>query len=206
MALVRSTPPAVPIGPAAEARSCEVLLAELSAAASGVRRGAARELANFPDAASALCDRLELEQAPSVRSAIMTSLIRIDTPEVVARLGNHLRSEDAPLRNAAIEALQEMPDSVVPLLDRLLSDEDSDVRIFAVNILAVLRHREAPERLAYVIRTDPHLNVCAAAVDGLVEVGGPETIADLRDLAERFADNAFIRFAVDSAIRRIRGV
>ncbi len=206
MALVRSKQPTVAIEPAIEPRSYEVLISELSAAASGVRRSAARELAKFPAAAMALCDRLEFEQAPSVRSVIMTSLILIDTPEVAVRLAEDLRSDDALLRNAAIEALQEMPRSITPLMDRLLSDEDSDVRIFAVNILAVLRHREAPERLSNVVRTDPHLNVCAAAVDGLVEVGGPDAIPDLEDLAERFPGNAFIRFAVDTAIRRIRGV
>jgi HEAT repeat protein len=197
--------PAAPSEPEAAARGVEVLLADLSDAASGVRRGAARELAAHPATAMALCDRLELETAPSVRSAIMTSLIAIDTTEVASRLTGYLRSEDTTLRNPAIEALQEMPKSVVPLLHQLLSDEDSDVRIFAVNILAVLRHAEAPERLARVIRSDPHINVCAAAVDGLAEVGGPEQVADLRELTLRFPDNAFMRFAVDIAIRRVGG-
>ena len=135
----------------------------------------------------------------------MTRLILLGTPEVAARLTDHLHSDDAQLRNAAIEALQEMPQAVVPLLERLLADEDSDVRIFAVNILAALRHDQAPERLALVIRGDPHVNVCVAALDGLVEVGGIKMISDIEDLGARFAENAFMRFAVDTAIRRIRG-
>jgi HEAT repeat protein len=206
MALVRSKGLSEDIAVATEERDVNVMIKELSAVQAGVRRAAARDLATYADAAMALCDRLDVEPAPSVRSVILTSLILIDTPEVAARLASHLRCDDAQLRNAAIEALQEMPGSVVPLLERLLHDEDSDVRIFAVNILAVLRHREAPERLAQVVRSDRHVNVCAAAVDGLAEVGGPEVIPDLEDLAERYADNAFMRFAVDTAIRRIRGV
>jgi HEAT repeat protein len=205
MALIRSKIAAAPTGAAPPVADGEILLAELSAAASGVRRSAARSLAAHPDAAMALCDRLELETAPSVRSAIMNSLIVIDSPEVAARLAGYLRSDDTTLRNTAIEALQEMPNTVVPLLERLLNDRDSDVRIFAVNILSLLRHPEAPERLGRVIRTEPHINVCAAAVDGLAEVGGPDVVPDLQGLAARFAGNAFMRFAIETAIRRIHG-
>ena len=52
---------------------------------------------------------------------------------------------------------------------------------------------------------DPHVNVCAAAVDGLTEVGGPDALPDLEDLRDRFAGNAFMEFAIDAASRRIRG-
>jgi HEAT repeat protein len=186
-----------------------VLVAELWDADPRVRRTAVRALAELPagapDPAMALCDRLDIETSPSVRSVIMTRLTLLGTKEVAARLTDHLHSDDAQLRNAAIEALQEMPEAVVPLLDRLLTDEDSDVRIFAVNILAALQHDEAPQRLALVVRTDPHVNVCVAALDGLVEVGDVEMISDIEGLGERFAGNAFMRFAVDTAIRRIRG-
>jgi HEAT repeat protein len=190
-------------------RGYDVLVAELWDADPRVRRTAVRALAELPagapDPAMALCDRLDIETSPSVRSVIMTRLTLLGTKEVAARLTDHLHSDDAQLRNAAIEALQEMPEAVVPLLDRLLTDEDSDVRIFAVNILAALQHDEAPQRLALVVRTDPHVNVCVAALDGLVEVGDVEMISDIEGLGERFAGNAFMRFAVDTAIRRIRG-
>ena len=45
----------------------------------------------------------------------------------------------------------------------------------------------------------------AAALDALAEVGEPDAIPALETLADRFPDVAFIRFAVDAAIRRIRG-
>lgn len=195
-------------------RDHDILAAELWSDVPSVRRAAVRELAApgrtapgiTPGIARLLCNRLDVETSPSVRSVIVTSLISIGTPEVAARLTDHLHSDDAQLRNAAIEALQEMPDAVVPLLERLLDDEDSDVRIFAVNILAVLQHRQAPEWLARVIRTDPHVNVCTAALDGLVEVGAAGMISDIELLAARFPDSAFVRFAADTAIRRIRDV
>jgi len=62
-----------------------------------------------------------------------------------------------------------------------------------------------PEWLRQVVVTDPHVNVCAAALDALAEVGEPSAIPTLEVLAERFPDVAFIKFAVDAAIRRIRG-
>jgi HEAT repeat protein len=190
---------------AAPGRDLAALLADLGAAESGVRRAAARELANHAGAAMALCDRLDVETSPSVRAVLFTSLIRLQSPAVAARLAAHLRSDDAPLRNGAIEALQEMPEAVTPHLRTLLADPDSDVRIFAVNILGALRHAAAPEMLAEVVRTEPHVNVCAAAVDALAEVGGLETIAALEDLRGRFAGEAFMAFAIDTAIRRIKG-
>ena len=152
-----------------------------------------------------LCDRLEVEASPSVRAVLFTALIQLQSPGVAARLVEFLRSDDVPLRNAAIEALQEMPDAVAPHFEHLLADDDSDVRIFTVNILATLRHARASEWLTDVIRDDPHVNVCAAAVDGLTEVGGPGALPDLEDLRGRFAGNAFMEFAIDAAVRRIQG-
>jgi HEAT repeat protein len=191
--------------PVAEPRDIATLLIDLAAEQPSARRAAVRGLADHPEAVIDLCDRLEVETSPSVRAVLFTTLIQLQSPGVAARLADLLRSDDVPLRNAAIEALQEMPDAVAPHFERLLADEDSDLRIFAVNILAPLRHARASEWLADVIRTDPHVNVCAAAVDGLTEVGGPDVLPDLKDLRHRFAGNAFMEFAVDAAMRRIQG-
>ena len=116
-----------------------------------------------------------------------------------------LGSEDANLRNGAIEALQQMPDEVAPHVEAMLADPDSDVRIFAVDVLSALPHPMVPEWLRRVVTLDPHVNVCAAALDALAEAGQPEVIPALEELADRFSDVAFIQFAVDAAIRRIRG-
>jgi HEAT repeat protein len=186
-------------------RSWSALLDDLTSDDSGRRRAAVRDLASNPAAAEVLCDRIEIETAPSVRAVIFTVLIRMQTPEIAARLAALLRSEDVPLRNAAIEALQEMPESAAPCLRALLRDPDSDVRIFAVNVLGALRHAGVPGWLAEVIRTEPHVNVCAAAVDALAEIGDVEVLDDLGSLRDRFSTDAFMSFAIDTAMRRIRG-
>jgi HEAT repeat protein len=204
MGLVKSNDGAS-AGEAAKRRSPDQLLAELADEQASVRRNASRDLASHPSAAMALCDRLLVETSPSVRAVLFTSLISIQTEEVAGRLAALLRSEDVALRNAAIEALQEMPDALAPHVESLLADPDSDVRIMTVNILSVLRHEQAPSWLISVVRNDPHINVCAAALDGLAEVGRPDMIKDVEDLRIRFSDSEFIGFAIATAIRRMRG-
>lgn len=205
MALVNSSRGGPSPLPEAATPDLARLLADLAAEQPSARRAAVRALVDHPEAVIDLCDRLEVETSPSVRAVLFTTLIQLQSPDVAARLADLLRSDDVPLRNAAIEALQEMPDAIAPHFEQLLADDDSDVRIFAVNILAALRHARASEWLTDVMRTDPHVNVCAAAVDGLTEAGGPEVLPDLEDLRQRFAGNAFMEFAIDAAIRRIGG-
>ncbi len=190
---------------AAAGRSLNELLGALGSAEAVSRRQAARELAAHPKAAPAMCGLLEDERDASVRSVIFTSLIRLKTRTVVELLAPHLRSEDAALRNAVVEALQEMPEAIEPFMQSLLSDPDSDVRISAVTILGALPHPRAPEWLSQVIRSDPHINVCAAALDCLAEVGNEESIPLLEALTHRFPDEPFISFAAAAAIRRIKG-
>jgi HEAT repeat protein len=206
MALVRRT--AAPIADLERdvaPRGREQWVADLASDDTSMRRRAAQALSRMPDAVAAICVHLANERSLSVRSIILTGLIVHKSPGVVRGLLPLLGSEDANLRNGAIEALQQMPDDVAPHVEAMLGDPDSDVRIFAVDVLSALAHPMVPEWLRRVVTLDPHVNVCAAALDALAEAGQPEVIPALEELANRFADVAFIRFAVDAAIRRIRG-
>lgn len=181
------------------------LLRQLEADAAEQRRWAALDLAAFPDAADALCARLEQETQTAVREAILTTLIQIGGNPVVCGLMPLLRSEDAALRNQVIEALQQLPEAVSPYMERMLVDEDTDYRIFAINVLANLRHPQAPVWLQGVIERDDNINACAAAVEGLAEIGTPEALPALAALPKRFADDPFMQFCTQTAIRRIQG-
>ncbi len=180
-----------------------ILLTDLNADEPSRRRHAARDLATHPQAIAALCERLAIEPAASVRSAILTSLIALRSEAVVGSLLPYLASEDAALRNAVIEALRQMPDALQPHIRSLLENEDSDVRIFAVNVLAAMAHAEAPRWLEAVLHADPHVNVCAAAVEGLAEVGDAASRRSLTELPARFPGDPFIAFAVRAALHRI---
>lgn len=166
------------------------------------RRLAVREAARM-GYADLLADRLKVETNGGLRETILTSLVRIGGAGAARPLFELLRSEDPQLRNAVIETLQSMGDTIIPEIELLLEDPDSDVRIFAVNILQLLRCPQVPDIALKVIFEDPHVNVCAAAVDVLAEVGQPDMAASLRALLKRFPDQKFLAFAVRVALERI---
>jgi HEAT repeat protein len=178
-------------------------LARLDATDPRERRQAALAAAAHPETATGLCGRLAIEEDRTVREAILSSLMVLRTAPAVEGLLPYLRSEDADLRNGVIEALQAMPRAIGPYMEEILGDSDPDVRIFAVNVLASLPHPQAPQWLVEVLERDAQVNVCAAAVDALMEVGGPEAAEPLRHLATRFPGEPFLAFAIDAALRRI---
>jgi HEAT repeat protein len=204
MAFVKKhTPHTVAADERRQPRDFAGLLAELADDKPTARRWAARDLAAYPEAAAALVERLKREDDASVREAILTTLTQLGDPAAVAGMVDCLRSDDAALRNEAIEAMKALPDDVAPIMGGLLADADPDVRIFAVNILESLRHPRVEEWLIGVIESDPHLNVCATAVDLLGEVGTEKARPALQQLKARFADEPYIRFAADLALKRI---
>lgn len=188
-----------------QTRDCEGLLEQLSDPSPTVRRWAARDLINCPDDAMALVERLKIEPENSVREVILTTLTCLGDQTAVNGLVECLRSEDASLRNETIEAMKQLPDEVAPIMQGLLSDRDSDVRIFAVNILESLRHPDVERWLIDVIEQDQHVNVCATALDLLGEVATQAAELPLTRLKARFKDEPYIQFAADIALKSILG-
>ena len=192
--------------------SCAELGVELESADAVVRRHAAKEILRCPNAGAALVRRLKCEPEVAVRAAILTALIRLDDPAATAGLADCLRSEDVALRNEAIEALRELASSgdragaVPPVLAFLLADPDPDVRIFAVNVMESVTQPEVERWLIEVTENDSHVNVCAAAVDLLCEVGTEAALGPIIRLKARFASQPYIQFAADLALKRIREI
>lgn len=186
-----------------QTRACPDLLMGLEDDNTTTRRWAARDLVNCSDVAAALVARLKREDDLSVREVILTTLTRLGDSLAVAGLIDCLRSEDVALRNEAIEAMKQLPDEVAPIMQGLLADHDPDVRIFAVNVLESLRHPGVESWLIDVIETDNHVNVCATAVDLLSEVGTQAALQPLARLKARFAEEPYVQFAADLALRRI---
>jgi HEAT repeat protein len=197
MALVRKHPVA------ASQEAPEDPRAALEGPTAAGRRDAARRLAADPEAADLLAARLDRDGDTSVREAILAALGRIGTAAAVEHLFARLGSEDVWLRNAAIETLAGMDAAVIGALDRALADPDSDRRIFAVNVLVSLRHPEAATYARRVLAADAHVNVVAAAIDVLAEIGTPEMVPEIEAAAARFPDAPFLHFAARAASRRI---
>lgn len=204
MAFVKKIP-APQVGQLVSALAGELfdLIAQLSDPDPLTRRWAARDLLAYPEAASALVAQLQSESEISVREVILTSLTRLGGDVAVAGLVQCLRSEDAHLRNEAIEAMKALPVEVAPIMGALLLDEDPDVRIMAVNILESLRHPQVEVWLIDVIDNDQVVNVCGTAVDLLGEVGSAASHDSLLRLKQRFVDEHYIQFAADLALKRI---
>jgi HEAT repeat protein len=169
------------------------------------RWSAARALGGHADAVPRLAAALGVETVPRVREAIMTALMRIGDEASIATLLPYLRSQDAGLRAAAIEALQAMPGAILPFMASLLGDRDSDVRILATELARNMPAADATRMLCGLLEREQHPNVCAAAIDVLAEVGTREAVPVLQKCAERFAGTAFLPFAASTAIARIAG-
>ena len=189
-----------------EQQNCEELAAALEDSNANIRRHAAQKITSCLDAATALVSRLKREENTAVREAILNSLLQLHDPSIGRSLAECLRSEDAALRNDVIEAFKQLGAEVEPILRSLLSDPDPDVRIFVVNILNSERHPDVEQWLIEVIERDAHVNVCATAVDLLCEVGTEASIDPLFRLKARFAHEAYIQFAADLALKRVREI
>jgi HEAT repeat protein len=204
MALIKTNPLSSPDRPERQSeRDCQGLAVQLHDASAEVRRWAARDLADCLNSSVALIERLAVETDQAVRGVIFSTLTRLGDDAAVSGLVGCLRCEDVALRNEAIEAMKMLPDAVSPIMHGLLHDNESDVRIFAVNILEALRHPDVESWLTDVIENDAHINVCATAVDLLGEVGSGAALPSLRALKMRFAAEPYIQFAADLAIKRI---
>ncbi|HEY0962143.1 MAG TPA: HEAT repeat domain-containing protein [Pseudomonadales bacterium] len=168
------------------------------------RWSAARSAGDLPGGVEALANALPAERDARVREAMLTSLARIASPQCVNAIVPLLRLDDASVRTAALDALRAMPDAVRAQLPALLRDGDSDVRILSCEIARTLPRADATALLGDVLASEPEANVCAAAIEVLAEVGGPEALPALDRCAARFADSAFLKFAIDIARGRIQ--
>jgi HEAT repeat protein len=179
------------------------LLVELDDENPLARRWAARDLVNYPAACAALIARLSAERNNSVREVLFTSLTCIGSKEAVLGMITCLRSEDAGLRNEAIEAIKQLPDVVAPLMYDLLADTDPTMRLFAVSILVSLAHPGVEQWLLALLQRETDVNVCAAALDVLVEIGSPVSQPAIEAVRSLFPDEPYIQFVALLALQRI---
>jgi HEAT repeat protein len=190
--------------------SAGVTRSDTADAASRLRLGttderwtAARALGATRDGTKTLGEAIKAEADPRVREAIFTSLVRIGGTESVDAVVPCLRGDDAQLRTGAMDALRAMIDAARPVLPMLLTDPDADIRVLACDLLRDLPSPEATALLCGVLAREPELNVCAAAVDVLADIGEASALPFLESCAVRFGDATFLAFAVKIAIERI---
>ena len=179
------------------------VLSSLTSGNQEQRWTAARAAARIPGGMEALAAALHSETDARVREAMFTSLARIGSPASVTAIIPLLRVDDANLRTGALDALRAMPDAVRESLPILLGDSDGDVRILSCEIVRGLPGDEATSILSALLAHEADVNVCAAAIDVLAEVGGAAALPALDSCAARFPDTLFLTFAIRIARDRI---
>lgn len=193
MPLIRKPSAPPPPAPAA---------ADLRSASADARWQAARSLTR-PDDVPTLAAALAGEGDARVREAILTSLARIGDPAAAEAVIPLIRSDDAGLRTAALDALHAMPAAVAARLPGLLADNDADVRLLACELVRAMPGAEPARLLGELLDRETEPNVSAAAIEVLAEVGGPEALPALARCADRFADLPFLAFSIRVACERI---
>ena len=199
MPLVRKPPsPAPPSNPGPTE-----ITRGLASASPDERFAAARAAPEAPDTARQLAAALLTESDPRVREAIFTKLARMGTAMIAEHVVPLLRSTEAALRTGALDVLRSSPAAAHQLLPQLLRDRSADVRVLSCELARSLPSAEATRQLCAVLADEPEVNVCAAAVEVLAEVGNPEALPTLADCAQRFAKVPFLCFAINVATNRL---
>lgn len=184
--------------------SSAAVLAGLGCVNAEERWAAARAAAALPDSAPALAAALPRETDSRVREAMLTALVRIGTRDSIALLLPMLRSDDSALRTGALDALRSAPVAAHEFLPQLLSDPDADVRILSCELARNLPGEEASRSLCALLAHEREVNVCAAAIDVLAEVGDQAALPALAGCAQRFPRVPYLGFAIKLATDRIR--
>lgn len=169
------------------------------------RRDAARALLTTGCPASALVERLWVEPQLSVREALFTTLAHMADETALKGLVGCLTSEDTCLRNEAIAALKQVTPLLEPYLRPVLESPDADLRIFAFNVLSTPKNADHLAWVEPFIRAEENVNVCAAALEMLVEVGDCTLTSLIGELKTRFFDEDYIQFLTGIVLRRCEG-
>ncbi|MFM7348641.1 MAG: HEAT repeat domain-containing protein [Erythrobacter sp.] len=168
-----------------------------------VRRRAVQALGAAPDAAARLASHLREEPDASVRDAAFLALAGLGTRAAAEAAASLLTEPDAALRSGAFEALGAMPAEAAALLAPLGHHADPDVRSFAILLAADLPPATSGAWLIDLASREEDPNVAAHCADALGGTGLAEAAGALRTIAARFADQPFVRFTAETALRRL---
>ena len=199
MPLIRKT---APVPAPSEKPDWRAAVTRLETGSADERFAAARELGAEPQAVPALEEALAAAEDARLREAIFTSLARLDSQASFAAVLRQLRSDDAGLRSLALDAMRLMKVQKELHLGALLRDGDPDIRVLACDL--ALGMPSAAALLAELLAREALVNVCAAAIEALAEIGGPAELPALDLCAARFPEAFFLSFSARTAAERIR--
>lgn len=177
-------------------RDTAQFISELSNSDRDVKRSAIRQLASHESSHSLFLERLLEEDDPVVIEALFSGLEQGISEDDIAKIILLLKSEQVQLRNGAIELLQQHPLLFAANVNRLMEDDDPDIRIFCVDIIGVVAHKEARNWLHHIVLNESNENVVGTALDKLAEIADESTLGVLDKVQSRFQNHAYIGFVI----------
>lgn len=113
-----------------------------------------------------------------------------------------LRSDEAPVRNVAMDILREIGVDSIESMQPYLRDDDPDLRIFIADILGYCRSHQSALLLGDALLKDPEVNVRYQAAVSLGNLAFPESVGDL---CQAMHDEEWVQFAVVEALAKNQG-
>jgi len=153
---------------------------------------------------SELFNKNDLKDHPLIDFAFAGFDVKPKREEDFNEMFKMLNSENAYLRNKAIQFIQEYGVESKPFLEKLMNSEDRDIRIFAINILGDVSYDDSIEMLRYFILKEKDINPMMTAVDYLGEIGSENDIPLLEAIKEDYKDEPYVTFGIDMAIERLK--
>lgn len=135
-----------------------------------------------------------------IQEAAEFALRKIRGPRSVAALCPLLRSDEAPVRNMAMDILREIGVDDLSALKVLLRDQDPDLRIFITDILGSTNNVLAVAPLCEALLHDPEENVRHQAAMSLGNLGFPVAVDSLNIALH---DEEWVQFAAVEALTKI---
>lgn len=153
---------------------------------------------------------VECISKPDMDTAILTKISSVistmDPDEApIEKIMDLLKLDNAYIRNLGISILRDFGDSIKYYIVKFLIGDDRDLRIFAINVLGDVNFAESRDMLVELLQKEDDINVAMTAVDYMSEIGETEDIPLLESLKARFNNEFYVEFAVDGAVKMIRG-
>lgn len=168
---------------------------------------AIEEISKFDDGGDFLISYIDNEDADKNLSTKVAAVVSNMDPDnaPIEKIMDLLKLNNAYVRNLGISILRDFGDSIKYYIVKFLIGDDRDLRIFAINVLGDVDFAESRDMLVELLETEEDINVAMTAVDYMGEIGEEEDIPLLESLKERFAGDFYAEFAVDGAIKLIKG-
>ena len=168
---------------------------------------AVEEIVKFDGGGDFLISYIDNEDADKrVSTKVAAVISNMDPDEApIEKIMDLLKLNNAYVRNLGISVLRDFGDSIKYYIVKFLIGDDRDLRIFAINVLGDVDFAESRDMLVELLETEQDINVAMTAVDYMGEIGEEEDVPLLESLKERFSGDFYAEFAVDGAIKLIKG-